>query len=120
MFYVIDKKRLMNEYYNKLKKGIGCLNWFISPDKILNIIIDREGVKYLYREPMDSVDVDAMVKIIIDPRLSILGFVEERNTRYIPIENDIMYIPVGNIIEREKPKKTAQEMLDEIERRVRA
>lgn len=78
MIYVINKSRLIREYEFNLKhKGQGVLNWFISPDNILNILIDVFGVTYLFREHMLSATEQPDLMMMLDSKMSILGILED-------------------------------------------
>jgi hypothetical protein len=71
MIYIINRERLLDEYHSLKERQRGSFNWFISPEGILHIFIDREGVTYLYRG--DIINEDAVVKDMLSKRFSVLG-----------------------------------------------
>ena len=76
MVYIIDRKRLQLEYDRNLKgKAQGVMNWFISPEGVLNLYIDIYGVTYLYKTPIDK--IDNILKMMLNPNMSILGIKED-------------------------------------------
>lgn len=75
-FYVIDEPRLIKEYeYNLKRKGRGILNWFITPERVLYVLIDVYECKYAYIVPFS--EASAIVRLMLDGNSSILGVVSE-------------------------------------------
>ena len=52
MLYVVNKEKLLLEIEaSKRVNPMGIINWFISPDGILHVILDHSNIKFLYMVP---------------------------------------------------------------------
>lgn len=57
-YFVISSERFVRLYNDNLRKyNKGILNWFVSENRFVNIFLHIDGVKYLYKEREDDIDV---------------------------------------------------------------
>lgn len=74
MFYLITKERLLILYNSSKLDHKGVFNWFISPDKILNILVDMDNVRYIYKEHIDG--IDSVIHSMLSKSTVILGTID--------------------------------------------
>ena len=81
MFYLISKKRLLLEYNKSKRTNKGVFNWFISPNKILYVLLDLDGVRYLYSSPLEA--VDASIKIMLKSDSELMGVIKLNELNFL-------------------------------------
>ena len=75
----------MLEYNQNLKaKNKGVMNWFISIDNVLHVLIDIYNITYCYKVDVEQAKEDPVLLSMLDSRMSILNIKDEFEEKVEP------------------------------------